>query len=232
VLYTRPLYICGIVWLNISYNEKRFETIFQRKLKHTFFVQNIISENVLHFSSLKTHFDSTVLDYVIVLKVKQSHYRPGQALRVPGGWGSQILRQSAHESGKVVSHTHRPLYPKEILLLHIFVRGIESVRGIEFVTFRLVEKCLHQLCHHVPQVSELSLTYFQTFIFPSNRSVYLQNSELQAVSVCLSVFPQEIILVLISVSFFNLRAIMRPKVYVIENSQWHQRESNPRNYGW
>jgi hypothetical protein len=34
-----------------------------------------------------------------------------------------ILSQSAHEGGKVVSLTHRPLYPQEIFLVLISVRG-------------------------------------------------------------------------------------------------------------
>jgi len=57
--------------------------------------------------------------FLSYISVKQSHYRNGQALRVPGGWGSQISRHSTHEGGKVVSPIHRPpLPPGNILGTH------------------------------------------------------------------------------------------------------------------
>ena len=93
------------------------------------------------------------------VKVKQSHHRPGQALKVPGDWGSQNLRQWAYEGGKFVSPTHRPPlppHPQEIFPVLISVRGWVDTRttvwpewlcqweipltplGIEPATFRFV----------------------------------------------------------------------------------------------
>ena len=120
-------------------------------------------------------------------------------MRIPGGWGCQISRRSAHEGGKVVSPTHRPpLTPQEIMLVPISVRGlvvpkaivrleglckwkIQIPSGIEPATFWLVAQR-----HRVPP-GLLNVTYVH-FRLPRFSVVFFADTKTPRCIECLR-FP-------------------------------------------
>jgi hypothetical protein len=59
-------------------------------------------------------------------KVKLSHYKAGQALRVKEFDSPRTSSQSAHEGGKVVSPTHWPPLPPRGYTWYLFLLEAES----------------------------------------------------------------------------------------------------------
>jgi len=106
-------------------------------------------------------------------------------MRVPGGWDSQLSRQSIREGGKVVRPEHRPpLHPRKyswysFLLEAVNPRAIVRPEelcqknipmtplGIEPATFRLVAQYFNQLRYRVPRLFLSSPTKIMQALFIS-----------------------------------------------------------------
>jgi hypothetical protein len=110
----------GVMTDNITFLKSRVRArnnteLYRIKPKFSFLCNSLL---FLILTTLKPYFltchfchNSAEGTLAVRIKIETSQYRPGQVMRVPGGWDSKISKQSIHEGGKVVSPMHRPPLP-------------------------------------------------------------------------------------------------------------------------
>ena len=117
---------------------------------------------------------------MVKIKVKHSLYRPGQAQRVLGKLRFPDFVTTAQDGGKLSALRTGRLYPQEILLVLISVRGWVDPRilcqltsaGIEPATFRFVTQHLNHCATAVPNYKMVQREYF----FLTTSFVFTQSS--------------------------------------------------------